>query len=147
MKRYGLGLLGLLLLIAGYVSMARPWDSATAQVEERVIPVSARYGPFPDENPSPIGEPCRIIDDKVPSARAPYQVVVTNESGTIIAMHSLKGTLQLGEDGKRHCVADAEVRVPEASYYTVYLGEQRLIGYAADAFPIDPNDSVVLSFG
>lgn len=134
--RYGLLIVLLAITPLGLI--------AHAEDEERVIPIEARSDVFPKENTAPNGEPCRLIDNSIPGMRIPYQITVTGANGDILAMESLKGELVQDDRGDRRCVVDLQIAVPENEFYVVYLGEQRILGYSEDEFPIPAADSIVL---
>lgn len=133
-----LGLLALVLITAPMGLLVHAEDGA------RVIPIEARGSVFPQENTTPAGEACRLIDNAIPGIRIPYQVTVTGANGDILAIESLKGELVEDDRGDRRCVSDLEIEVPDSAFYVVYLGEQRILGYGADEFPIPAEDSIVL---
>jgi hypothetical protein len=71
--------------------------------------------------------------------------VVRNQHDEIIAIQDLEGTIQKTEANDWTCEAYYEIDVPEATFYTVYLGDERIVGYAADDFPISFEESPRLS--
>jgi len=110
-----------------------------ASQDAPVIPV----GGYWDEtkNPSRVdeGSPCEVVGP----FGFPRQVIVRNESDTIIAAWSIEGTWEFPE-GRDFlaCTWSKEVPVPEATFYTVYLDEQRLTTVNASDFPLGPDNDI-----
>lgn len=120
--------------IGGVIATTMLIDT-TAQ-EERVIPV--RVSKFSESDSIEVGDSCSMSRD-ISMIHTDHQIVVTDEAGDIVALLDLDGgSWEESPSGLGfQCVIDRDLEVPEASFYTVYLGDERIVGYAASDFPID----------
>jgi hypothetical protein len=109
---------------------------------ERTIPVHIMSYRDNDDGKLKEGDPCSWHLGTIDILWADPQLVVRDESGTVVAMQTLdNGTIRLGElEGSAFCEMDVQMTVPDAAFYTLYfasLEEIRIMGYSASAFPID----------
>lgn len=137
--------IGVVAVLIASIGTATLWPAATAQ-DDRVVPIIARGAIYPDELSAEIGEPCRLIDHSLPGIRTPYQIVVEDHAGQVVAIHSLDGELALDNAGNKRCIADADIPIPDISLFTVYLGDQRIRGYTDADLPITDDDTIFLMF-
>lgn len=135
--------IGVIAVLVAGIGAANLWPTATAQ-DDRVVPIIARGAIYPEELSAEIGEPCRLIDHSLPGDRTPYQIVVEDQSGQVVAIHSLEGELALDNAGNKRCIADADIPIPDISVFTVSLGDQRIRGYTEADLPITVDDTIIL---
>lgn len=135
-------------VVAGIAVYGVLFLPSEAQQEDRVIPIHASK--FTEPGIVEEGDGCSIsVDDPLSRLGTREQIVVKDETDTIIALATLEGGTweQAQTPGKLECNIDIELSVPTAEFYTVYLGDERIRAYTADSFPLnDPFDVVRLSF-
>lgn len=129
------------IVAIGAVGLWQPWESVTAQ-DDRVIPV--HFLSYVDVSGA-IGDPCGDILDEWRFFTTPQQLVIEDEMGAVVAVHALTGTVEEDDNGRMRCNGDFAITVPDAAFYTVRLGDERIRTYAANEFPINPADAVFVS--
>lgn len=130
--------LGVILVIIVTTFGQVPIANTVAQ-GETMIPVNVVTFRPEAERGTTAGDPCAAPFLEPNQEQQPRQIVVRNESDTIIAIETVPvegewaafesvvdPTLTLG------CNHRLEITVPGASFYTVFIEETRLVGYAAD---------------
>jgi hypothetical protein len=135
-------------LVLGTVASGGLWltNEATGADTDRVIPVRATT-PSEERDYAEIGDSCGVYADFPALMLTKRQIVVKDEQGTIIAVENLEGVYEKGTfDLEAQCVMDLEIDVPDAAFYTVYVGEGRITTYQADDFPIDVFDTLSIHF-
>lgn len=140
MKRVMLVVAAVALILSGYVAGGGFWRSVDAQ-DDRVIPVFlSRYM----GDVGTVGDPCSVPLD-LQFFPGSAQVTVRNESNVVIAIQTLEGVIELSSSGSNFCKGQISIPVPDADFYVVYFGEERVVGYSASQFPISDNDGVWIS--
>lgn len=116
--------------------------SVAAQDTSQSIPVTGHW----DESRNPelveAGSECTVINPD----GFPYQVVIRDESDTIVAVGDLIGAW--GEHADHDflvCLFDLAIPVPDRAFYTVFLDDQRLYTYAATSLPVADEDVIDLT--
>ena len=138
MKRLAVIVSIVVVLVAG-AAVAVLAQPATPTQEERAIPVTVTSA-LPDDHDRGF---CAVPIAGLDVANAAEQLVVTDQAGTILAIHTLaNGVLEQGTDGSLRCLLDVSIPVPAAEFYTLYLGDQRVTGFSAAQFPLDGADTV-----
>lgn len=144
MRRVMIGAAAVLCMLVTALGVTLLTSGSVAQ-SDRTIPVTAIR--FNHDSTDAEGERCVIPLTGITMGFTPQQVVVTDESSSIVAIEDLAATWELTDDGDSlRCLVELAIPVPEAEFYTVWLGEQRLRGYAGDAFPVSDADAIGLSF-
>ena len=90
-----------------------------------------------------VGDGCSWSLGTLNFAFSSPQLVVRDDGDNVVAMYTFDdGTIEAsgtGPDGV-FCVDEIVLKVPDASFYTIYLGslqEIRIVGFAADELPND----------
>lgn len=142
MKRLALGAVACVLVLAGFMAIGQPWQSTNAQ-DQRTIPVF--FGSDLQSTDYEEGESCGASLDLFRFVQTDYQVVIRNENNTVIAIQTLRGLAEPTLDDNFQCKGNFNIIVPESEFYTVYLGEERVVAFSASQFPLDPLDGVLIS--
>lgn len=138
-----LRLLGLLVLCAVVVFPSGTTSQAPDKSAGQFIPVWAvKYYFDTAETTVEIGDDCHFSLDVTRFFVIDQQIVVRDQNDEIIALQDLEGKVTQREGGSLECVGEFQVQVPQAKFYTVYLGDERIVGFTATDFPI-PNDEAV----
>jgi hypothetical protein len=115
--------------------------AVSSQGSELAIPISGHWEATQNPNRVGIGEPCAILNP----AGLTHQVIVRDETDTIVAVLTLDGTWQeQPEHDFLACSFDTEIPVPERAFYSLYLGDERLFTYAAADLPISADQVIHL---
>jgi len=134
MKRLAVLLSAFLLVATGYAMSSQPWRSADAQ-ESRIVPVTVidtnTVGSYQ------LGDICNVYVNVGGVVNTRRQIVVKNEDEKIIAMQNFEGKAQ-EYAGQLSCVSNVDMALPEAEFYTLYLEDTRIAGYASSSFPLNP---------
>lgn len=137
MKRGIITVVAVLLFGVGFVASMQPWERARAQ-DDRFIEITTTRKLSPSVySAEDDGDDCGYPPDIFRFFTTDAQLVIRNEADEIVAIQTLTGTVETDEPEFTYCRGSFSVAVPEASFYTVYLGEERIQGYAADEFPLD----------
>lgn len=113
-------------------------DSSRAE-EGRSIPI--RVVRYYDSASSSLdlGDECGFSLDIFRFFLTDQQIVIRNENDTVIAVRTLDDGVYGQTDNARYeCELETNIPVPDATFYTVYLGDERITAYSKDEFPIDP---------
>jgi hypothetical protein len=132
------------LLIGGYVSYTFVFNDAAAQ-EGRTIPVQVQRS-LPDSTILDSGDSCSFSSDILRFPLTNSQIVITDENEVIVAIHGVVGNVDRSSSGSLFCTAELDIPVPEASFYTVHLGDERIVGFSESEFPVDPINEVWIIF-
>jgi hypothetical protein len=142
MKRLAFVVSLVLVFAAGGVAALNFWPNhATAQDGDRVIPV--RVTEFTEYERAETGGRCSFYLDILTYFNAHLQIVVKNETGVVIGIADLEdGVYEDGAISGHTCVLEFDLQVPQAKFYTVYLGESRISGFSSDQFPLEWDQAI-----
>ncbi len=161
MKKVLLIVLAVLLIGAGIMASAMPWQgvmdrvkgeeqsSAQSQGQNqsgRVIPVAAvKYSDGDSVEPD---LPCEFLSGSGPGARLSSQVVITDQAGAIVGMSRLEGGMWVRNttDDRLECIIETAISVPDSAFYTIHLDDERYRTLSAQDFPL-ANPLTVLDGG
>lgn len=137
-------ILGICIGIAVYGIWFLP---SGAQSDDRSIAIVAVK--FSDSGFFEEGESCGFSADPLRLLGTNEQIIVRDESDKVIAMFTLDGGEWSTTDtpGKLECQIEHDLLVPEAEFYSVHLGDERIKTYAASELPVsNPFDRVWILF-
>lgn len=140
-----LAVIGLLAL--GYMATTAWLGDASAEEEQRAIPIEASISASGSSNFIKDGMSCSMSLKFPRFVLANQQIVIRNEHNTIVALFTLSGGEWAYDEelDQFDCNIEADIPVPDADFYTVYLGEERVVAYSADELPIDEFDRILIN--
>jgi hypothetical protein len=135
-----------MMALAGGGSLA---GMPAVAASDRTIPVEIMDHRDNDTFKYEAGDSCSFSTGSLDILWADLQLVVRDETGTIIAVQTVdSGTVSLGgAPDSAFCELEVEVRVPEAKFYTLYVAgtrEVRVMTWPASAFPIETTFPIVI---
>lgn len=117
--------------------------ATTVAKDDRVVLVRA-FDESRERKDSNVGDSCGIYLDPSRFVFTKQQIVIRDEADTIIAIADLEGSLEEGILPRElQCAIRLEIPVPEAKFYTAYLGDRRITSFSASKLPLD---AIWLSF-
>ena len=140
MRRYVFVVVAVLVVVGAGIGVFALREPSVIAQDERTIPVHVMS--FRDNADRGLtgGDACSWTLPTLSVVNASPQLLVRNETGTIVAQSNLNtGTIDMIE-GKAFCIQDVVLTVPDGEYFTLYLAgseEKRIQGFAATDFPID----------
>lgn len=163
MKKVLLVLFAILLIGAGIMASAMPWQGVMDRVKGekasseqtqgqsqsqsgRVIPVVAvKYSNGDSTEPDTL---CEFLSRGGPGARLSSQVVITDQAGAIVGMSRLEGGMwvQNTAEDRLECIIETAISVPDSAFYTIHLDGERYRTLSAQDFPL-ANPLTVLDGG
>lgn len=127
--------------IGGFIATTMLIDT-TAQ-EDRTIPV--RVVRFSEGTPEEQGDRCAFLSRQYPDIpRTPMQLSVVDETGEMVALFTVPASTWEydSELQQLECVIEGAIDVPDRSFYTLYLNDERVQSFAGAEFPLGTDGTI-----